>query len=82
MEKIYLLHGNVVHDIPLYLNILGGGKAAELAEVVDEMCLIVIAAVDCKVGPVDTALTLDGLDGLLKAKHTDKVFGGSSRHLP
>ncbi len=76
LEKIYLLHGNVVHDIPLYLNILGGGEAAELAEVVDEMCLIVIAAVDCKVRPVDCALTFDGMHGLLKAKNADKVFWG------
>ena len=58
--------------------VCGGAQAGEGVEVVGEVGLVVVAAGEGELGPVDVGAAVDELDGLLEALDAAVEFGGDA----
>src|SRR5207302_6267657 len=58
--------------------IVRGAEAGEGVEVVGEVGLVVVAAGEGKLGPVDVGAAVDELDGLLETLDAAVEFGGDA----
>src|SRR5258706_4650498 len=81
LENLYLAHGNVVQQAVSEFQVTFGGESRERLEVVDEVGLIVEAAILRNVGPIHLSRFFDFRDCFLKANDF-QVSLGRYAHLP
>ena len=70
----YLDDGNVIQVGRGGGEVGGGGHAGEGLEVVDEMGLVVVAAIECDLCPIDLPGAMYRVEGLLEAAHAAEGF--------
>lgn len=72
------VEGDVVGPGALGGGVCGGAQAGEGVEVVGEVRLVVVAAGEGEIGPVDVVATMHLLDGLLEALDAAVELGGDA----
>src|ERR1700741_253219 len=74
----HLSEGDVVGPGAFGGGVVGGGDAGEGVKVVGEVGLVVVAAGEGELGPVDVGAAVDELDGLLEALDAAVEVGGGA----